>query len=78
MKPINLESLPAFVNEFKPYPPSEDIQYYSFNYQRETGGPKIHVLVMSTEQCWSTGMCANTNLSIMTLKWPHRIPAFNG
>ena len=57
MKRINRQSLPAFVKEFKPYPPSETVQYYSFNYQREIGGPKIHVLVMSTEQCWSTG-CA--------------------
>jgi K319-like protein/Big-like domain-containing protein/calcineurin-like phosphoesterase family protein len=49
--------LSAFVNEFKPYPPSEAQQYYSFNYQTETNGPKIHVLAMATEQCWSTG-CA--------------------
>lgn len=46
--------LSAFVNEYKPYPPSTAQQYYSFNYQREAGGPKIHVLVMATEQCWST------------------------
>jgi hypothetical protein len=46
--------LADFVNEFKPSPPSTSVQYYSFNYQREAGGPKIHVLVMSTEQCWST------------------------
>jgi hypothetical protein len=46
--------LADFVNEFKPYPPSTTTQYYSFNYQRETGGPKIHVLVMSTEQCRDT------------------------
>jgi hypothetical protein len=44
--------LSAFVNEYKPYPPSATVQYYSFNYQREAGGPKIHVLVMATEQ-WS-------------------------
>ena len=47
--------LADFVNAFKPYPPSTTTQYYSFNYQRETNGPKIHVLVMSTEQCWSMG-----------------------
>jgi hypothetical protein len=46
--------LTDFVNTFKPYPPSTAQQYYSFNYQRETGGPKIHVLVMATEQCLST------------------------
>lgn len=45
--------LSAFVNEYEPYPPSTTVQYYSFNYQRESGGPKIHVLVMATEQCWS-------------------------
>ena len=49
--------LTDFVNEFKPYPPSITVQYYSFNYQRESGGPKIHVLVLSTEQCkGSTGL----------------------
>jgi hypothetical protein len=46
--------LSAFVNEYTPSPPSTTVQYYSFNYQRESGGPKIHVLVMATEQCWST------------------------
>lgn len=50
--------LADFVNEFKPSPPSTSVQYYSFNYQRETGGPKIHVLVMATEQCWSAPSCS--------------------
>jgi hypothetical protein len=62
--------LADFVQEFKPYPPSTAQQYYSFNYQREVGGPKIHVLVMSTEQCWTGGSnpCAQYNFVNNDLK----------